>query len=347
MGCSGTTASESAKLSHQIALAAGRAGMRTLLLSAGPQRMIESEVAMGLGELGAPLGPLVWVQQLCALTLLEDEFAAAGLDTQSQVANCDFSLEVDLVVRHLHDLVAGGAWDICVFDLGGCGSGLEFVRACEIRCLGHLRPGLRPEGVPRSGYSLAKEALVSEMSPAPDDLDTGVEDLVGQIELQAVGAADWFLRDVQLCLMFAGPQDSAWHAQVLSMFGLFGLQFCAVVSCDSTVESLDFGATGVGRLLSVNSSLEESLSSVADSVVKILPLEQSESCRVEFDQTGRRAQIRLAWVQPNDLELLQRGAEIFLRVGSFRRAVALAGILYERTIVSGKLNAGVLELDFD
>jgi arsenite-transporting ATPase len=66
----------------------------------------------------------------------------------------------------------------------------------------------------------------------------------------------------------------------------------------------------------------------------------------ESDDGGYQLRIPLPFVTSNNVRLRKRGDEMFITIGNFKREMILPTVLAKRKAAGGRLNDGVLEIDF-
>jgi arsenite-transporting ATPase len=76
-------------------------------------------------------------------------------------------------------------------------------------------------------------------------------------------------------------------------------------------------------------------------------LHHGEPLRITRDDTGYELSLELPFADHDDLDVGRHGDELLIRIGPYRRAIALPDSLRRRTVVGARFRDGVLRVAFD
>ena len=364
------------------ALRCADAGLRTLVLSTDPAHSLADALQVELGPLVAPVAPGLWGQQLDAQERMEDSWAEiqgylvevfqwAGVEAlEAEELSVVPGLDEVFALTDIREHATTGGWDALVVD---CAPTAETIRLLSLPdVLARYMERVFPIG---RQVNRVVSPLVSRLTSLPV-ADDGVfaatqrfyDRLAGVREILTDGRRT----SVRLVL---NPERVvvAEARRTYTYLALFGYHVDAVIANRILPDEVadpwfarwraahaeqlsaideDFSPLPVLRLplqptepvgLDALRALAEALYGDEDPTARF---GAAEPMRVRRRGAATVLEVDLPFTDREDLELGRRGAELLVRVGSYRRAVLLPDSLRRRAVAGARLRDGRLVLTF-
>jgi arsenite-transporting ATPase len=368
--------------SAATALRCADAGLRTLALSTDPAHSLGDAFDVELGPLVAPVSDGLWAQQLDAQDRMEDAWAeiqryllevfrwagVEGLEAEelSVVPGLDEIFALSDIKQH----ATTGDWDVVVVD---CAPTAETIRLLSLPdVLGRYMERVFPMGRRVNKVVSPLMARITNLPMAGDDVFAATERfyvrLAGVRELLTDGRRT----SVRLVV---NPERMviAEARRTHTYLSLFGYHVDAVIANRLLPDEVSdpwfarWKAAHAEHLAAIDSGFAP----VPVLRVPLQPTEQvgtvalrsfADALYADEDPTtrfGTREPMRvrrrgdtmvldvdLPFTDHDELELGRAGAELFVRVGPYRRAVVLPDALRRRVVSGAKLQGGRLSVTF-
>ncbi len=367
------------------ALKCADAGLKTIVLSTDPAHSLSDAYDVELGPMSVPIGgnDLLWGQQLDAQDRMEESWADiqaylmdvfdwAGLEgIRAEELSMLPGLDEIFALSDINSYVASGEWDVVVVD---CAPTAETIRLLSLpEILAWYFERVFPIG---RKVNKVVGPILSRVSnlPIADDAVFGS----GQRFFEQLDGVREILSDPDTTSirLVVNPEKMvvAEARRTYTYLSLFGYRIDAVVVnrvLPDTVQDpwfdrwkelqaehlssirVDFDPlpilevplsdqeiVGIERLRTMGDVLYAGLDAQAVLVEGDLPGVRT------FADGSAELDVALPFATQDDIELSKSGDELLIRVGAYRRVVALPDALKKRTVKGAKMTSGVLRIRF-
>jgi len=365
------------------ALRCADAGLRTMVLSTDPAHSLADAFGQDLGDLAVEIVPGLWGQQLDAQGRMEEtwsEIQAWLLEVFQWAGVAAIEAEELSVIPGLDEIFSlsdikayaeSGEWDVVVVDCAPTAETLRLLSLPEIMrwYMDRVFPMSRkvnkvvaPLLGRVAGLPVPGDEVFGSASRFYERLD-GVRELLTDTERTSVR-------------LVVNPERLvvAEARRTHTYLSLFGYRVDAVVANrllpeaisdpwfdrwkQAQVEQLVVIEEGFAPLPVLRSELlpEEPigldrLGALADALyAEVEPtdvLHHGEPLRITKEGGGYELTLELPFADHDDLDVGRHGDELLVRIGPYRRAIALPDSLRRRTVTGARFRDGVLRVAFD
>lgn len=364
------------------ALACADGGRRTIVLSTDPAHSLADSYDMALGPTPTPVAPRLFGQQLDAHLRMEEAWSDiqeyvvavlgwAGIDAiEAEELSVIPGLDEIFGLSDIKTFAASGAWDVIVVDCAPTAETIRFLSLPDVlswymerifpverKVVRAVRPLLsRVTTMPVAGDEVFAatrrfyDRLDGVRELLTDGTNTSVRLVVNPERMVISEArrtytylslfgyrADAVIANRLLPDAVTDPWFAAWkaaHAEHLATI-VDGFAPLPVLRAELASEEV----VGLERLRRFASVLYEGLDPTA-------VLHEGDPLRMERRGGRHLLSLQLPFVEAGDLEVSRRHDELFVRVGTYRRAIVLPDSLRRRPVDGARMVDDRLEVTF-
>lgn len=364
------------------ALRCADSGLRTVVLSTDPAHSLADAFGVPLSSVGAPITERLWGQQLDAQERLEDAWAEirawvlAVLDwagvaaIEAEELSVIPGLDEVFALADIKAYAASGDWDVVVVDCAPTAETIRFLSLPDV--LGWYMARLFP--VTRRVNRVVAPVLgrIGRLPVAGDEVFAAAQRFYDRLDGVREVLTDPVRTSVRLVV---NPEKVvvAEARRTYTYLSLFGYHVDAVVANRLLPDAVSdpwfdgWKAAHASQLAAIEEQFAplpvlraelapeepvglERLRRFADALYgathPAARLHDGEPLRLERHNGHWVMTLALPFAAPDDLELGRRAGELFVRVGPYRRAIALPDSLRRRPVAGARVAGDRLEITF-
>jgi arsenite-transporting ATPase len=364
------------------ALRCADAGLRTVVLSTDPAHSLSDALDVDLGPLASPVTTSLWGQQLDAQERMEESwhdiqgwlrevFAWAGVDgLEAEELSVVPGLDEVFALADIKQYAESGEWDVVVVDCAPTAETIRFLSLPDI--LARYMERLFPVGRRVNKVVAPVLSRVTSLPVAGDDVFAATSRFYDRLDGVREILTDPATTSVRLVV---NPERIviAEARRTYTYLSLFGYRVDAVIANRMLPDSIADPWFERWKELHTEhlKTIEEGFAPLPVLRVELAPDElvglealrgfgdelyrdrDASSCLHDGQplritrRSGRTSlSLELPFADRDDLELGRRADELLVRVGPYRRAIALPDSLRARPVVDASLRQGRLKVTF-